>query len=87
MADDTTALERKVLAHEQILQLRIAHMAETEPRFLDRLKAGFSPPHRPGSKQVDTVNSSQHAEQFIDGMGRKEVLYIKYPIIESNRTL
>ncbi len=66
MADDTTALERKVLAHEQILQVRVAHMAETEPRFLDRLKAVFSPPHRPGSKQVDTVDTSQYAEQFID---------------------
>jgi len=42
MANDTTALERKVLAHEQILQVLIGHLAETEPKFLDRLKAIFT---------------------------------------------
>ena len=31
---EDTDLERRVLAHEQILQALIAHMVETEPRFL-----------------------------------------------------
>jgi len=31
---ENTDLERRVLAHEQILQVLIAHMAEAEPKFL-----------------------------------------------------
>jgi hypothetical protein len=30
---ENTDLERRVLAHEQILKVLIAHMAETEPNF------------------------------------------------------
>jgi hypothetical protein len=33
---ENTDLERRVLAHEQILQVLIAHMAEAEPKVLDR---------------------------------------------------
>jgi hypothetical protein len=39
-----TDLERRVLAHEQILQVLIAHMAEAEPKFLNRLKQIFTKP-------------------------------------------
>jgi hypothetical protein len=38
---ETTVLERRVLAHERILQSLIAHMTETEPRFLERLQKTF----------------------------------------------
>jgi hypothetical protein len=38
---ENTDLERRVLAHEQILQVLIAHMAEAEPKFLDRLPANI----------------------------------------------
>ena len=34
---ENTDLERRVLAHEQILQVLIAHMAEAEPKFLDQI--------------------------------------------------
>jgi len=37
-----TDLERRVLAHEQILQVLITHMAAAEPRFLDRLQKIFT---------------------------------------------
>ncbi|NNU61067.1 hypothetical protein D8666_23530 [Ochrobactrum soli] len=65
MANDTTALERKVLAHEQILQVLIGHLAETEPKFLDRLKAVFTHHHILGSNELNYVNTAQYAEKFI----------------------
>ncbi|OIS90813.1 hypothetical protein [Brucella cytisi] len=65
MTHDTTALERKVLAHEQILQVLIGHLAETEPRFLDRLKAVFTRHHTLGADEQDYMNTAQYAEQFI----------------------
>jgi len=39
MEVENTDLERRVLAHERILQILIVHMAESEPKFLDRLRA------------------------------------------------
>jgi len=33
MSIENTDLERRVLAHEQILQVLIAHLAEAEPKF------------------------------------------------------
>ncbi|GAA5661916.1 MULTISPECIES: hypothetical protein [Brucella/Ochrobactrum group] len=65
MDNDTTALERKVLAHEQILQVLIGHLAETEPKFLDRLKAVFTHHHILGPNEQNYVNTAQYAEQFI----------------------
>ncbi|MEJ5021188.1 hypothetical protein WH297_15820 [Ochrobactrum vermis] len=65
MANDTTALERKVLAHEQILQVLIGHLAETEPKFLNRLKAVFTRHHVLGSNEKNYFNTAQYAEKFI----------------------
>jgi len=65
MHNDSTALDRKVLAHEQILQVLIAHMAETEPRFLDRLKAIFTSHQILGAREQDYYDTAQYAEQFI----------------------
>ena len=41
---EDTDLDPRVLAHEQILQVLIAHMAEAEPIFLDRLQQVFTKP-------------------------------------------
>ncbi len=41
---ETTELERRVLAHERILQALIAYMARTEPRFVDHLRERFVEP-------------------------------------------
>ena len=49
MVIENTDLERRVLAHERILQVLIAHMAESEPKFLDRLKAIFTRHHTLGA--------------------------------------
>ena len=61
---ENTDLERRVLAHEQILQVLIAHMAEAEPKFLDRLQQIFTKHHTLGDEQ-DYTGTAAFAEQFI----------------------
>jgi len=53
MSIENTDLERRVLAHEQILQVLIAHMAEAEPNFLDRLQQIFAKHHTLGANEQD----------------------------------
>ncbi len=55
MSIEDTDLERRVLAHERILQVLIAHMAEGEPKFLDRLRAIFTRHHTLGADEHDYV--------------------------------
>jgi hypothetical protein len=62
---ENTDLERRVLAHEQILQVLIAHMAEVEPKFLDRLQQIFTKHHILGADEQDYTNTAAYAEQFI----------------------
>ena len=62
---ENTDLERRVLAHEQILQVLIAHMAEAEPRFLDRLQKIFTKHHTLGANEQDYTDTAAYAEQFI----------------------
>ncbi len=42
MPVEDTDLERRVLAHEQILQALIAQLAERQPGFLDRMLTRFA---------------------------------------------
>lgn len=65
MTAENTDLERRVLAHERILQVLIAHMAETEPKFLERLTATFADHHVLGADEQDFTGTDQYAEQFI----------------------
>jgi hypothetical protein len=46
MTEATTDLERRVRAHEQVLQALIAYMVETDPKVLERMKAAFTRPVR-----------------------------------------
>jgi hypothetical protein len=62
---ENTDLERRVLAHEQILQVLIAHMAEAEPKFLDRLQQIFTKHHILGAGEQDYTGTAAYAEQFI----------------------
>ena len=48
---ENTDLERRVLAHEQILQVLITHMAEAEPKFLERLEQIFTEHHTLGADE------------------------------------
>jgi hypothetical protein len=65
MVIENTDLERRVLAHERILQVLISHMAESEPKFLDRLKAIFTRHHTLGADEQNFTGTEQYAEQFI----------------------
>lgn len=65
MGAENTDLERRVLAHERILQVLIGHMAENEPKFLDRLKALFTRHHTLGADEQEHFSTDQYAEQFI----------------------
>jgi hypothetical protein len=57
MSIENTDLERRVLAHEQILQVLIAHMAEAEPKFLDRLEQIFTQQHTLGANEQDYTDN------------------------------
>ena len=67
---ENTDLERRVLAHEQILQVLIAHMAEAEPKFLDRLQQIFTKHHTLGADEQDYTDTAAYAEQFIQHVVR-----------------
>ena len=64
-AAETTDLERRVLAHERILQALIAYMARTEPRFIDHLKARFVEPMSMAQHEHDHRETDDYAEEFI----------------------
>ena len=70
MVVENTDLERRVLAHEQILQILIAHLAETEPKFLERLEHIFTTHHTLGAGEQDYTDTSQYAEQFVQQVVR-----------------
>ena len=64
-AVENTDLERRVLAHEQILQALIAHMAEAEPEFITRLNRAFNNPDHLSRREQDYTDTAQYAEQFL----------------------
>ena len=62
---ETTELERRVLAHERILQALIAYMARTEPRFVDHLRERFVEPVSMARREHDHRETDDYAEEFI----------------------
>jgi hypothetical protein len=64
-AVETTDLERRVLVLDRILQALIAHMAETEPRFIDRLSATFTDPVHVAHQEQNYIDTASYAERFI----------------------
>jgi hypothetical protein len=67
---ENTDLERRVLAHEWILQILIAHMSETQPKFLERLQKTFIENVHVGSAEHDYTDTLAYAHQFIDQVVR-----------------
>lgn len=65
MTSQDTAIERRMLAHEQILQALIAHMVETEPKFLERLSATFGRPVRVAQALRDYKDTAEYAASFV----------------------
>jgi len=62
---ETTELERRVLAHERILQSLIAYMARAEPRFLDHLSKTFVEPMAMARREQDFTETDDYAEEFV----------------------
>lgn len=62
---ETTDLERRVLAHERILQALIAYMARTEPRFVDHLRERFVEPMSMARHEHDHRETDDYAEEFM----------------------
>jgi uncharacterized damage-inducible protein DinB len=62
-ADETTTLERRVLAHERILKSLIAHMTETDHRFLDRLRETYCIKIK--YREQDYTDTEDFAEEFV----------------------
>ncbi len=64
MTVENTDLERRVLAHERILQTLIAELAAGNPRIIDAVKEKFVVEAR-RSYQHDYVETDDYAEQFM----------------------
>jgi hypothetical protein len=62
---ETTDLERRVLAHERVLQALIAYMARSEPRFVEHLQERFVEPMGSVSREHDHRDADDYAEEFI----------------------
>ena len=55
------------------LHVLIAHLAEAEPKFLDRLQQIFTKHHTLGHDEHDDTGTAPYAEQFIE-----QVVRLKY---------
>lgn len=69
MPIEDTDLERRVLAHEQILQALMAQLAEGQPQFMDRMHERFASARR-GAYEHDYVETADYAEAFLHEVGR-----------------
>jgi hypothetical protein len=67
---ETSDLEWRVLAHEQILQVLLAHMCEAKPKFLERLQQIFIESQYLGWSDLDCTDTLACAHQFIDQIVR-----------------
>ncbi len=65
MGAEDTDLERRVLAHEQILQGLIAHMVESEPKFLARLSQTFNHPVHMAPARREHTDTATYAARFV----------------------
>jgi len=67
---ETTDIERRVLAHERILQSLIAYMSQTEPRFVEHLRKRFVDPMTMIRHEHDYRDVDDYAEEFIRAVMR-----------------
>ncbi len=85
---ETTDLERRVLAHERVLQSLIAYMARTEPRFIDHLRERFVEPMSTARHEHDHRETDDYAEEFIRAvmlLGKVSTPKAKEPDVSGNR--
>ncbi|WP_054304541.1 hypothetical protein [Gemmobacter sp. LW-1] len=64
-ASEVTTLERRVLAHERILQSLIAHLTELDPQYMERLKKTFVTPLSMKRYEQNYVETEDYAAEFI----------------------
>ncbi len=69
MPAEDTPLERRTLAHEQILQALMAQLAEGQPDFLTRMHERFASTRR-GAHEHDYVETADYAEAFLHEVAR-----------------
>lgn len=87
---ETTDLERRVLAHERILQALIAYLARTEPRFVDHLRERFVEPMSMARREHDHRETDDYAEEFIRVvmlLGEERVPKAKEPEMTAKRSM
>lgn len=65
MPSEVTELERRVLAHERILQALIGHLADDDPEILVQLKARFGSGHNLGEYEQSYVSTDHYGDHFI----------------------
>lgn len=63
--DEITTLERRVLAHERILQALLGQLADDDPEILVQLKARFGSGHNLGEYEQDFVSTDHFGDHFI----------------------
>ena len=63
--DEITTLERRVLAHERILQALLGHLADDDPEILVQLKARFGSGHNLGEYEQNFVSTDHYGDHFI----------------------
>jgi hypothetical protein len=62
---EVTEVERRVLAHERILQALIGHLADDDPEILVQLKARFGSGHNLGQYEQNYVSTDDYGDHFI----------------------
>jgi uncharacterized protein YegP (UPF0339 family) len=62
---EVTTLERRVLAHERILQALISHLADDDPIIFEQLNARFGAGHDLGVYEQDYVTTGHYCEHFL----------------------
>jgi len=67
---EITTLERRVLAHERILQALIVRLAEDDPAILVQLKTSFGGSHNLGEYEQDYVSTDHYGDHFIRSVER-----------------
>src|SRR5690606_14233547 len=63
--DEVTTLERRVLAHERILQALVGHLADDDSEILVQLKKRFGSGHNLGEYEQDYVSTDLYGQHFI----------------------
>jgi hypothetical protein len=84
MRIENTDLERRVLAHEEILQALLAQLTERDPGFLDQMRDRFASARR-GAYEHDYVETADYAEAFIHEVMRLVRVYEASPAVARAR--